>query len=127
MTINTITAQISLLLTPDIMDLFTVLSPLVSSLLAGCIQVYAMLSNTIICAIGHPLSVATIFQISHLAASSPVTILICFVDPALKFQEAVMNISVTSESPYHYPHQNWANYKKDRKVSGGVLKANFLY
>lgn len=34
-TINTITAQISLLLTLDIMDLFTVLSPLVSPLLAA--------------------------------------------------------------------------------------------
>lgn len=27
---------------------------------------------------------------------------------------------------YHYPHQNKADYKEDQKVSGGVVKANFL-
>lgn len=38
-----------------------------------------------------------------------------------------MTISFISESPYHYPPQNRADYKRDQKVSGGVLKAKFPY
>lgn len=62
--------------TPGILDLLTLLSPLMSSL-PGLYPSSCHVLNTVICTSGHSLGVTSLSHISHLAASSPGIVPIC--------------------------------------------------